>query len=65
MDLARLAAGDSASIDGQEQDLSRAFPESTATVLQPINTPNDAAGLPFGQSGAKMAMLQLAQSGAM
>ena len=46
VDLARLAAGDNMSTDGLEQDLSRAFPESTATVTQPKNTPN------AGQNGS-------------
>ena len=65
MELARLAAGDNGSTDGPEQDLSRVFPEHSATVMQPNHPSTAGTDLPFGKSGARMAMEQLLQSAAM
>ena len=53
------------STDGLEQDLSRTFPESKATVRQPKSTSNAGASLTSAQLAARMAVLQLTQSGAM
>ena len=53
------------STDGLEQDLTRAFLESTAAVIQPTSTLNAGVGLTPAQSEARMAVLQLTQSGAM
>ena len=78
VDLTRLAAGDSASVDGLEEDPSQAFPDGGASVvLQPGLERTGAAlvqsnGLESAghsldpvQLEAKMKILQLAQSGNM
>ena len=63
VNLSRLASGDAESLDGQEQDLSGAFPQCAATVGQPQSANNAGVGLPHAEAGGRTAVLQMVQTG--